>query len=278
MRRPYAARGETAFRWLFWVYCGLVFTFLIAPILAIIPLSFNSGSFLTFPMPGFSLRWYADFFASDRWLAAVKNSMIVGIATTLLATILGTMASLGLVRLRPKLRSVLSAFIIAPIIVPVVITGVGAYFLYAPLRLTNTYLALVLSHTVIAVPFVVLTVSASLQNFDVNLVRAAGSLGASPLVAFRRVILPLILPGVVSGAVFAFATSFDEVVMALFLAGPAQRTLPIQMFNGVREEISPTITAAATLLVILSCMLLVAVELLRRRAERMSGQGRVVAK
>ena len=269
MSAPYATRGEVAFRWAFRAYCALVFAFLIAPIVAVVPLSFNSGAFLSFPMPGFSLRWYADFFASDRWLAAVKNSMIVGLSTTLLATVLGTMASLGLTRLRPKLRSALSAVIIAPIIVPVVITGAGVYFLYAPLQLTNTYLALILSHTVIAVPFVVLTVSASLQNFDVNLVRAAGSLGAPPLTTFRRVILPLILPGVVSGAVFAFATSFDEVVMALFLAGPTQRTLPIQMFNGVREEISPTITAAATLLVVFSCLLLIVVEILRRRAARL---------
>lgn len=274
MSAPYATRGEVAFRYAFWAYCALVFFFLIAPILAIVPLSFNSGSFLTFPMPGFSLRWYADFFASDRWLAAVKNSMIVGTATTVLATALGTAASLGLTRLRPKARSLLSAIIIAPIIVPVVITGVGAYFLYAPLHLTNTYLGLILAHTVIAVPFAVLTVSASLQNFDVNLLRAAGSLGAPPLTAFRRVVLPLILPGVVSGAVFAFATSFDEVVMALFLAGPSQRTLPIQMFNGVREEISPTITAAATLLIILSFALLLVVELLRRRAERLGGAAR----
>jgi putative spermidine/putrescine transport system permease protein len=268
MSAPYATRGQVVLRYVFWAYCGLVFFFLMAPILAIVPLSFNAGSFLTFPLPGLSLRWYADFFASDRWLAAVKNSMIVGIATTLLATTLGTAASLGLMRLRPRLRNALGAVIIAPIIVPVVITGVGAYFLYAPLQLTNSYLALVLAHTVIAVPFVVLTVSASLQNFDVNLVRAAASLGAAPLTAFRRVVLPLILPGVVSGAVFAFATSFDEVVMALFLAGPSQRTLPIQMFNGVREEISPTITAAATLLIAVSLVLLFVVEMLRRRAER----------
>ncbi len=274
MSAPYVTPGQVALRYVFWTYCALVFFFLMAPILAIVPLSFNSGSFLTFPLPGFSLRWYADFFASDRWLAAVKNSVIVGIATTLLATTLGTAASLGLMRLRPRLRSALGAVIIAPIIVPVVITGVGAYFLYAPLQMTNSYLALVLAHTVIAVPFVVLTVSASLQNFDVNLVRAAASLGATPLTAFRRVVLPLILPGVVSGAIFAFATSFDEVVMALFLAGPSQRTLPIQMFNGVREEISPTITAAATLLIAVSLVLLVVVEMLRRRAERYGRRAR----
>ena len=263
-----ATRGEIAWRHAFRVYCGLVFAFLVLPIAVIVPLSFNAGSFLTFPMPGLSLRWYDDFFASPKWLAAVSNSFGVGAATTVLATVLGTLAALGLARLKPRARRVLGAVILAPLIVPVVITGVGVYFLYAPLHLTNSYLGLVLAHTVLAIPFVVLTVSASLHNFDRNLLRAASNLGASPVVAFRRVMLPVILPGVVSGAVFAFATSFDEIVMGLFLAGPTQRTLPIQMFNGVREEISPTITAAATLLVVLSIALLVTIEMLRRRTER----------
>lgn len=269
-----AARGEVAWRQIFRFYCGLVFVFLVLPIAVIVPLSFNAGSFLTFPMPGFSLRWYEDFFTSPKWLAAVYNSFGIGAATTVLATALGTTAAIGLMRLKPRARSVLGAVILAPLIVPVVITGVGVYFLYAPLRLTNNYIGLVLAHTVLAIPFVVLTVSASLHNVDGSLLRAAASLGASPVVAFRRVMLPMILPGVVSGAVFAFATSFDEIVMGLFLAGPTQRTLPIQMFNGVREEISPTITAAATLLVLLSIALLVTIEMLRRRSERFSAKAK----
>lgn len=267
---PYATRAEIVGRHVFRLYCGLVFAFLILPILAILPLSFNAGSFLTFPMPGLSLRWYEDFFSSSKWLSASSNSFLVGGLTTVLATALGTCAAMGLARLKPRLRSLLSAIILAPVVVPVVITGVGVYFLYAPLHLTNTYAGLVLAHTVLAIPFVVLTVSASLHNFDVNLLRAASSLGAPPIVAFRRVVLPVILPGVVSGAIFAFATSFDEIVMGLFLAGPTQRTLPIQMFNGVREEISPTITAAATLLVVLSVALLATIELLRRRTDRLT--------
>lgn len=268
MSAPYRTRGEIVWQVAFRIFCALVFVFLVLPIAAILPLSFNAGQFLTFPMPGLSLRWYADFFASEKWIAAVYNSFGVGVATMLLATALGTLAALGLARLKPRPRSAIGALVLAPLIVPVVITGVGVYFLYAPLRLTNSYLGLVLAHTVLAIPFVVLTVSASLANFDVNLWRAASNLGAPPVTAFRRVVLPVILPGVVSGAIFAFATSFDEIVMGLFLAGPTQRTLPIQMFNGVREEISPTITAAATLLVVLSIVLLVTIEMLRRRTDR----------
>ncbi|MFO1162211.1 MAG: ABC transporter permease [Reyranellaceae bacterium] len=274
MSAPYRTRGEIVWQVAFRIFCGLVFVFLVLPIAAVVPLSFNSGQFLTFPMPGLSLRWYSEFFASEKWLAAVYNSIGVGLATMLLATALGTLAALGLARLKPRSRAAIGALVLAPLIVPVVITGVGVYFLYAPLRLTNTYLGLVLAHTVLAIPFVVLTVSASLANFDVNLWRAASNLGAPPVTAFRRVVLPVILPGVVSGAIFAFATSFDEIVMGLFLAGPTQRTLPIQMFNGVREEISPTITAAATLLVALSIALLVTIEMLRRRTDRFMQKAR----
>jgi putative spermidine/putrescine transport system permease protein len=165
----------------------------------------------------------------------------------------------------------LMALIVSPMIVPLVIVAVGVYFAYAPFGLTGSLLGLTLAHTALAAPFVVITVSATLQGFDVNQARAGASLGASPVVVFRRIVLPLILPGVVSGALFAFVTSFDEVVVALFLTGPAERTLPRQMFNGIRENISPVIAAAATLLILLSVLLLAALELLRRRNERLRG-------
>lgn len=249
----------------------LVLVFLVAPILAIMPLSFSSGSYLTYPLPGFSLRWYHDFISSPRWLPAMKNSMIIGVASTILSMVLGTLAALGLAQWKSKLKPVVLAVVLSPVVVPGVITAVGLYFFFAPLGLTGSYLGLILAHTALATPFVVITVGATLQSFDMNLARAAASLGASPIYAFRHVILPLILPGLASGALFAFATSFDEVVIVMFMAGPEQRTLPLEMFSGIRENISPTITAAAVILTTVSVILLAAMEGLRRRNERLKG-------
>lgn len=263
---------EVAWSWTFLAVCSLVFIFLVLPILAIVPLSFNSSTFLTYPLKGISARWYVELFSSERWLHPLRNSLLIAAATTVIATVLGTLAALGLTRLKSRPRGIVTGFLISPIIVPIVITAVGTYFLFAPWGLTNSFTGLVLAHSVIAVPFVVITVTATLQGFDVNLARAAASLGASPATVFRRVVLPTILPGVTSGAIFAFAASFDEIVVSLFLAGPQQRTLPLQMLSGVREEISPAITAAATLLVLLSCALLTVVEVLRRRSARLAGR------
>lgn len=253
------------------VASALVFVFLMAPILAIVPLSFSSGAYLTYPLPGLSLRWYEDFFASPRWMLSLKNSIIIGVASTILSMILGTLAALGMAQWKSRWKSLVLAVVLSPMVVPVVITAVGVYFFFAPLGLTGNYLGLILVHTALATPFVVITVSATLQGFDMNLARAAASLGAPPLLAFRTVILPLILPGLASGALFAFATSFDEVVTVLFLAGPEQRTLPREMFSGIRENISPTITAAAVILTVISVALLAVMEGLRRRSERLTG-------
>lgn len=258
----------------FRVFCALVLLFLVAPILAIMPLSFSSGSLLTFPLPGLSLRWYKSVLTSARWLSALRNSLIVGTVSTVLATFLGTLAALGLNRAHLPLRPLIMAVLLSPMIVPTVITAVGVYFFFAPLGLTNSFSGLILAHTALASPFVVIVVNATLQGFDVNLTRAAASLGAGPVTAFFHVILPLILPGVASGMVFAFATSFDEVVVALMLAGPDQRTLPREMFTGIREQISPEITAIATALIIFAATLLLAMEALRRRVRRLRGVGR----
>jgi len=268
---PYATPIERAWYYVFRAICALVFLFLIAPIIVIMPLSFNAEPYFSYPMPGFSLRWYEDFFTSDRWQAALQNSVIVAVSTTLLATTLGTVAALGLSRANFPLRPVVMGILISPMIVPIVITAVGMYFFYAMVGLANSYMGLILAHTALATPFVVITVTATLTGFDHSLSRAAASLGAPPLHVFRRVVLPLILPGVISGALFAFVVSFDEVVVVLFLASPEQRTLPKQMFSGIREMISPTITAAATLLILFSIALLTSVELLRRRSERLRG-------
>ena len=248
---------------------ALVLLFLVAPILIIVPLSFSSGSFFHYPLPGFSMRWYRDFFTSSFWLPSVWNSLIVGSAATLLATVLGTLAALGIWRSRFPGQALVLALLISPMVVPSIIVAVGVYFAFAPLGLTDGYAGLILAHTTLAVPFVVVTVLATLSGFDRTLLRAAASLGATPVTTFRRVTLPLILPGVLSGAVFAFAASFDEVVVALLLAGPGQRTLPRQMFAGINDNISLTITAAATMLIAVSLMLMVVVGQLRRRSERM---------
>ncbi|HEY4253658.1 MAG TPA: ABC transporter permease [Roseomonas sp.] len=249
--------------------CGLVLAFLLLPVLAVIPLSFNAGSFLTYPMSGFSLRWYQDFVTSPRWLPALSNSLLIGTVATTLATVLGTAAALGLDRMGGLPRQILNALFLMPVVVPVVVIGSSLYALFATLGLTATYPGLILAHALLGAPFVVITVAATLSGFDRRLLQAALSLGATPVQAFRRVTLPLILPGVVSGALFAFATSFDEIVVTLFLAGPQQRTLPVQMFDGVREQISPTITAAATLLFLVSVALVAVVEWLRRRSGRL---------
>lgn len=253
------------------VSATLVLFFLMAPILAIVPLSFSSSTYLTYPLPGLSLRWYEDFLGSARWMNALKNSVIIGVASAMLSMVLGTLASLGLAQWKSRWKPLVLAVVLSPMVVPVVITAVGVYFFFAPLGLTGNYLGLILVHTALATPFVVITVSATLQSFDMTLARAAASLGAPPLLTFRKVILPLILPGLASGALFAFATSFDEVVTVLFLAGPEQRTLPREMFSGIRENISPTITAVAVVLTVISVCMLSTLEYLRRRNERLKG-------
>ncbi|WP_213304771.1 ABC transporter permease [Paraburkholderia sacchari] len=243
----------------------LTLLYLILPVLAIVPLSFSSSTFLVYPIPGWSLRWYQNLVMSDEWRMAAKNSFIVGPAATLVATVLGTLAAIGITKADFRGKAVLMAVLISPMIVPVVVVGVGMYLFFAPLGLANTYLGLILAHASLGVPFVVTTVAATLQGFNYNLVRASLSLGANPVSTFFRITLPVIAPGVISGALFAFATSFDEVVVTLFLAGADQTTLPRQMFTGIRENISPTIAALATILIVFSTSLLLALEWLRGR-------------
>ncbi|MCQ4348951.1 ABC transporter permease [Pseudomonas stutzeri] len=269
MPSPYMSPVERLWYYALRLLCGLILLFLILPVLVIVPLSFNSGTFLVYPLQGFSLRWYEEFFTSSDWLRALKNSLIIAPAATVLAMVFGTLASIGLTRGEFRGKALLMSILISPMVVPVVIVAVASYLFFAPLGLGNSYLSLILVHAVLGVPFVIITVTATLQGFNHNLVRAAANLGASPLTAFRRVTLPLIAPGVISGALFAFATSFDEVVVTLFLAGPEQATLPRQMFSGIRENLSPTIAAAATLLIGFSVLLLLTLEWLRGRSEKL---------
>ena len=221
--------------------------FLLLPILVIVPLSFSASSFLAYPMPGWSLQWYENLFTSAEWARAAKNSFIVAPAATVIATVLGTLTAVGLARVQFPGKGLLMSVLIAPMVVPIVVVGVATYLFFARIGLSDSYTGLILVHAALGAPFVVTTVLATLQGFNHNLVRASLACGASPLTTFFRVTLPVIAPGVISGALFAFATSFDEVVVTLFLAGPSQVTLPRQMFTGIRENINPTIAAVATM-------------------------------
>lgn len=268
---PYALPIERALFYAGWLFTALVLLFLIAPVLAIVPLSFNAEPYFSYPMPGLSLQWYRDFFGNERWTGAMLLSAKLAITVTITSTVLGTMAALGLARTQLPLRSIILGLLLLPMIVPVIIVAVAVLMSFGYFGLVGTFAGLALAHTALATPFVVITVTSTLTSFDWTLQRAAQGLGATSFFTFRKVILPLILPGIVTGAIFAFVISFDEVVVALFLASAEQRTLPKQMFSGIREMISPTITAAATVQVVLSICLLVGAELLRRRSERLRG-------
>ena len=274
----YGGKLERTWYYSYRVICTLIFLFLILPIIIIIPLSFNVQPYFTFTPEmmsldpaGYSLRWYDEFFASEVWMKSIKNSFSVAIASTILATTLGTLAALGLSRPEMPYRALIMSILISPMIVPLIISAAGMFFFYSSVNLAGTFLGLILAHTALGIPFVVITVTATLSGFDYSLTRAAASLGASPRTVFFKIMLPLVTPGVISGALFAFITSFDEVVVAIFIAGPEQRTIPLQMWGGIREQISPTILAVATILVAISIMLLTVLELLRRRSEKQRG-------
>ncbi len=281
---PYTTFGGKAWHVGFRLTVWAILIFLITPILVILPLSFNSEPYFTYPMPGFSLRWYEDFLFgenSEVWELAIKNSVWVAFWATLLATSLGTVAAVGLSNSKLPGRTLLMGILISPMIVPLVITAVGMYFFYTIIGITPAQieevvpslhlLPVILAHTALGTPFVVITVTATLVGFDHSLTRAAASLGAGGLTTFFKVTVPLVLPGMISGALFAFITSFDEVVVVLFLARAQEYTIPRRMFSGIREQISPTILAVAAVMVALSICLLTVIEILRRRNERMRG-------
>jgi len=303
---PYATQGEKIWQYAYLALCTIIFLFLILPILIIIPLSFNVEPYFSFTEgmmrldpEAYSFRWYADIlrfgmtapdatvgwwsdmWENATWVRAFRNSFFLAIASTALATFLGTLAALGLSRPEMPFRSAITSLLISPMIVPLVITATGMFFFYGgtmqgvipgyPDGLAKTYLGLVLAHTTLGVPFVIITVTATLSGFDRSLIRASQSMGANGFTTFFKVIMPLILPGMISGALFAFITSLDEVVAVIFMADVDQRTIPRQMFSGLREQISPTILAVATILVLMSIMLLTTVELLRRRSEKLRG-------
>lgn len=297
----YASPLERLWYYTFRCICALIFLFLIAPILVVIPLSFNAEPFFTFTPKmlrldpaGFSLRWYDllltfpsvptdvardsawwhTVWSDAAWVNAAKNSVIIGFFATIIATFLGTLAALGLSRPEMPFRKAIMAILISPMIVPVIIITLGLFFFYSSIEVNKwgvPYLGVILAHATLGIPFVIITVTATLSGFDHSLSRAAASLGASPSRTFFKVVMPLITPGMVSGALFAFVTSFDEVVVVLFVGKNDEQTIPRQMWNGIREAISPAILSVATILVIVSIGLLASVELLRRRSERLRG-------
>ena len=293
---PYCTAGQVLWYYSFRFICGAIFVFLIVPIIILIPLSFNQLPYFSFTPEmlsldpeGFSIRWYQDIFRNGmvapdaiegwwndmwnnaQWVRSVRNSFYIGILATLLSTVIGTLAAIGLSRSEMPWRRGITALLISPMIVPLVITASGLFFFFSQYGLARSYTGIIIAHAVLGTPFVIITVTATLAGFDQSLTRAAANMGAGPVRTFFKVQMPLILPGVISGALFAFITSFDEVVVVLQLADVNQRTIPRQMFSGIREQISPTILAVATILVIISILLLTTVELLRRRSERMRG-------
>ena len=275
---PYASTAQTTWYYSFRVICGLILFFLIFPIMVIIPLSFNALPYFTFT-PGmlafeadaYSLKHYEAFFASSDWQAALWNSLKFAPQATILSVSLGTLAAIGLSSGKMPFKGTVMAIRISPMIVPLIISASGMYFFYARVGLVGTDLGVILAHAALGTPFVIITVTATLVGFDRSLTRAAANMGAGPVRTFFKVQMPLILPGVVSGGLFAFITSFDEVVVVLFVGSSGQKTLPWQMFTGLREQISPVILAVATILVALSICLLITLELLRRRSERLRG-------
>ncbi|GMG84765.1 ABC transporter permease [Paralimibaculum aggregatum] len=280
----YATTGQKIWYYAFRVICAAIFFFLIFPIITIIPLSFNAEDFFTFT-PGmlafesdaYSFKHYDDFFNNEDWQLALSNSLKIAPMATFLSVSLGTLAAIGLSQSHVPFRGAIMAILISPMIVPLIISATGMFFFYSQpfgfsdLSIQGTYWAIVLAHAVLGTPFVIITVTATLVGFDKSLTRAAANMGADPVTTFFRVQMPLIVPGVISGGLFAFITSFDEVVVVLFLGSAQQKTLPWQMFTGLREQISPTILAVATILVTVSVLLLLTVELLRRRSERLRG-------
>ena len=287
----YATPVQRTYYYAYLVFCGIVFFFLIAPLVAIIPISFSRSPFMLFtegmlawpPDPeAWSFRWYRYMVGictdknlttpcSNRWMIGTVNSFFVGTISTLFATALGTLAALGLSRPHMPYKGLIMSILISPMIVPLIITSAGMFFFYAKVNLVYTFTGIILAHVALSTPFVVITVTATLVGFDTNMTKASQSLGARPIRTFFKVIMPLILPGVISGALFAFITSFDEVVIVMFMASLDQLTIPKQMWAGIRQEISPVILCMATCLVALSIFLLTTVELLRRRSEKMRG-------
>jgi putative spermidine/putrescine transport system permease protein len=239
---------------LFATWTALVY--LCFPFMVIVPLSFTSGDYLSFPPPGFSLRWYQHFIDTPKWYASGLQSILIGVASAILASFFGTLSSLGMWRANWKHGAALQNLLLLPLIVPPIISAVVMFRLWSRWHIVDTLFGLVLAHTILGLPYVVITVNASLANFDIKLEQAARSLGAGHWYVLRRVTVPCILPGILSGALFAFVTSWDESVVALFLCGIHTSTLPRAMWDGIKYDFDPTVSVIATMLFAITSVVL----------------------
>ena len=271
--RPPRAIGDRLANAALAAFCTLVLLFLMAPVLVLVPLSFNAEAGFSFTdgmlrldADAFSLRWYASVVAEDDWLDALGNSVLIGVGATAIATVLGTLAALGLASPHMPARSALTALAVSPLVVPIIISATGMSFFFAEMGLLRTHAGIVLAHAALGAPLVVVTVTAALAGYDDDLSRAAASLGAGPLATFFGVQLPQISRGVASGAVFAFVASLDEVVVVTFVGGLDQRTIPRRMWSGIREHLSPEILAVASVLIVFAVVVVATVEWLRHRS------------
>ena len=248
-------RTPLAWRIAVHVVAGLVLAFLVLPILAVVPAAFNETSYIRLPPEDLSLRWFVSFFDDREWVSSLLNSLRIAALTTAFTVLLGTLAALGLDRTEGRARRVLTGLFLAPLIVPVIVTAVALYYVSQRMGLVGTALGLGLGHALLCLPFVVINVAISLRSVDPSWRRAAEGLGAGPLTVFRTITLPNIVPGILGGAVFAFVTSFDEVVISVFLAGLWSKTLPVKMWETIRLEFTPSVAVAATFIIVLTVVL-----------------------
>ncbi|WP_116085976.1 ABC transporter permease subunit [Tropicimonas sp. IMCC34011] len=248
------------------VVAGLVLTFMAAPLFFLIPVSFTESAFVEWPPRGFSLQWYEEYFTDPVWREATIRSIVVGLATAILSMLIGVPAAFGINRARFKGKGLVLPYILMPLVVPNIIIALALFYFFAEMQLIGTYIGLVAGHTVIAVPYVVLTLIAVLQNYDHRLDQAAWTLGASTLTAFRRITLPLIKVGFVTSFLFAFMRSFDEIAIALFVSSGLQSTLPKKLWSEAHIAVSPTLAAVSTILIAVVALVVVASELLNRRS------------
>jgi len=254
--------------WLLYLLGGLIAFFLVLPSFIVIPISFSDSILLKFPPERFSFRWYRVFFGTPAWTNSLWLSVKLGVGVMVISTILGVLASIGLVRGKFKGKNALQAFLLSPMIVPYVVTALAMYYFFGGLKLVGNPWSLLISHICVATPLVIVIVSAALQDFNRTLEQAAQILGATPLQTFLKITFPILRPGILSGALFAFIVSFDEVVIAAFIGGYRSATLPKRMFDNVRDQMEPTVAAISTLLVTLSILLLLTITYLRGRGRR----------
>jgi putative spermidine/putrescine transport system permease protein len=249
-----------------------VLAFLVLPLLAVVPASFNHASFIKLPPDQVSLRWYTQFFHDSEWLHSLSTSLQVALLATLFSVVIGTLAAIGMEMLSGRWRALFFGIVLSPLIVPVIMTSVAIYYIARPLGLHGTLVGLALAHTLLALPFVVINVGLALRGIDQNCHRAAAVLGASPWRIFRTVTLPLITPGLAGAAAFSFITSFDEVVMSIFLSGVQAKTLPVKIWEVMRVEFTPVTAVASTLLLVVTVVMFAVVQILRARNAAAAGK------